>query len=68
MLERGEADIVYNVPGELINKVKNLPEGSRWRRCCPGSFFIEFPGFQDPKNPFRDKRVREAVSLPSTGP
>jgi len=28
-----------------------------------GSFFIEFPGFQDPKNPFRDKRVREAVSL-----
>jgi ABC-type transport system substrate-binding protein len=28
-----------------------------------GSFFIEFPGFQDPKNPFHDKRVREAVSL-----
>jgi len=28
-----------------------------------GSFFVEFPGFQDPKNPFRDKRVREAVSL-----
>ena len=23
MLERGEADIIYNVPGELINKVKN---------------------------------------------
>ena len=28
-----------------------------------GSWFLEFPGFQDPKNPFRDKRVREAVSL-----
>src|SRR5882672_8800154 len=28
-----------------------------------GSFFVEFPGFQDPKNPFHDKRVREAVSL-----
>jgi ABC-type transport system substrate-binding protein len=28
-----------------------------------GSFFLEFVNFQDPKNPFRDKRVREAVSL-----
>src|SRR5206468_1447353 len=28
-----------------------------------GSWWLEFPGFQDPKNPFRDKRVREAVSL-----
>src|SRR3989442_3994595 len=28
-----------------------------------GSWWLEFPGFQDPKSPFRDKRVREAVSL-----
>jgi ABC-type transport system substrate-binding protein len=28
-----------------------------------GHFWLEFPGFQDPKNPFHDKRVREAVSL-----
>jgi ABC-type transport system substrate-binding protein len=28
-----------------------------------GSWWLEFPGFQDPKNPFRDKRVRQAVSL-----
>ena len=28
-----------------------------------GSWWLEFPGFQDPKNPFHDKRVREAVSL-----
>jgi peptide/nickel transport system substrate-binding protein len=62
MLERGEADIIYNVPGELINKVKNLP-GVVLAPVLSGSFFIEFPGFQDPKNPFRDKRVREAVSL-----
>ena len=25
MLERGEADIIYNVPGELIDRVKNTP-------------------------------------------
>src|SRR6266851_1399367 len=62
MLERGEADIIYNVPGELISKVGKLP-GVVLAPVLSGSFFIEFPGFQDPKNPFRDKRVREAVSL-----
>ena len=28
-----------------------------------GNFWLEFPGFHDPKNPFHDKRVREAISL-----
>ena len=27
------------------------------------NFWLEFPGFQDPKSPFHDKRVRQAVSL-----
>ena len=62
MLERGEADIVYFVPGELIGKVGKLP-GVTLAPVLSGSFFVEFPGFQDPKNPFHDKRVREAVSL-----
>jgi len=62
MLERGEADLVYFVPGELINKVSKLP-GVVVAPVLSGSFFVEFPGFQDPKNPFHDKRVREAVSL-----
>src|SRR5882724_10750147 len=62
MLERGEADIIYFVPGELINKVGKLP-GVTLAPVLSGSFWLEFPGFQDPKNPFRDKRVREAVSL-----
>ena len=62
MLERGEADIIYNVPGELIAKVGKLP-GVTLAPVLSGSFFLEFPGFQDPKSPFRDKRVREAVSL-----
>src|SRR5438128_11200491 len=62
MLERGEADIIYFVPGELINKVRRLP-GVMLAPVLSGSWWLEFPGFQDPKNPFRDKRVREAVSL-----
>jgi hypothetical protein len=49
------------VPGELINKVGKLP-GVTLAPVLPGSFFIEFRTFQDPKNPL-DKCVREAVSL-----
>jgi peptide/nickel transport system substrate-binding protein len=62
MLERGEADLIYFVPGELIAKVGKLP-GVTLAPVLSGSWWLEFPGFQDPKNPFRDKRVREAVSL-----
>src|SRR5262244_2580226 len=62
MLERGEADIIYFVPGELIGRVGKLP-GVTLAPVLSATFFIEFPGFQDAKNPFRDKRVREAVSL-----
>ena len=28
-----------------------------------GSLWLEFLGFQDPKSPFHDKRVRQAISL-----
>ncbi len=62
MVERGEADIIYLVPGELIERVKSL-RGVMLAPVLSGSWFLEFPGFQDPKNPFHDKRVREAVSL-----
>jgi len=62
MLERGEADIIYVVPGELIDRVKNNPK-LMLAPVLSGSWWLEFTGFQDPKNPFHDKRVREAVSL-----
>jgi peptide/nickel transport system substrate-binding protein len=61
MLERGEADIAYGIPGELIDRVKNNPK-MLLAPVVSGSFWLEFPGFQDPKNPFHDKRVRQAVS------
>ncbi len=62
MLERGEADLIYGIPGELIERVQKnkklmlLP-------VLSGSFWLEFVGFQDPKSPFHDKRVRQAISL-----
>lgn len=62
MLERGEADIVYFVPGELIDRVKNNPK-LRLAPVVSGNWWLEFPGFQNPSNPFHDKRVRQAISL-----
>lgn len=62
MLERGEADIIYQIPGELIERVRNNPK-LMLAPVVSGNFWLEFPGFQDPNNPFHDKRVREAVSL-----
>jgi len=62
MLERGEADIVYGIPGELAARIKDNPK-LMLAPVVSGNFWLEFPGFQDPKNPFHDKRVREAVSL-----
>jgi len=62
MLERGEADIIYFVPGELIDRVKNNPK-LRLAPIVSANWWLEFPGFQDPSNPFHDKRVRQAISL-----
>src|SRR6185312_5719157 len=62
MLERGEADIIYFVPGELIDRVKNNPK-IKLAPVVSGNWWLEFPGFGDPKSPFHDKRVREAISL-----
>ena len=62
MLERGEADIMYFVPGELIARVKSNPKLTL-APIVSANWWLEFPGFQDPKSPFHDKRVREAISL-----
>jgi peptide/nickel transport system substrate-binding protein len=62
MLERGEADLIYLLPGELIDRVKKNPK-LMLAPVLSGSFWLELVGFQDPKSPFHDKRVRQAVSL-----
>jgi peptide/nickel transport system substrate-binding protein len=62
MLERGEADIIYDIPGELIDRIRNNPK-LMLAPVVSGNWWLEFPGFQDPKSPFHDKRVRHAISL-----
>ena len=63
MLERGEADIIYCIPGELVARGSSAIRRLMLAPVVSGNFWLEFPGFQDPKSPFHDKRVREAVSL-----
>jgi peptide/nickel transport system substrate-binding protein len=62
MFERGEADIMYLVPGELIDTVKAIP-GVRLAPTLAAPWWLEFPGFEEAKNPFHDARVREAISF-----
>jgi peptide/nickel transport system substrate-binding protein len=62
MLERQEADIMYLVDGPLIDRVKRNTK-LMLAPVLSGSWWLEFPGFQDANSPFRDKRVRQAVSL-----
>jgi peptide/nickel transport system substrate-binding protein len=62
MLQRGEADIIYFIPGELVARVQ-ADKKITLAPVVSGNWWLQFPGFQDPKNPFHDKRVREAVSL-----
>jgi peptide/nickel transport system substrate-binding protein len=63
MLEREEADIIYSIDGPLIPRAKRNSK-IMLAPVLSGSWWLQFPGFlQDPNNPFRDKRVREAVSL-----
>ena len=50
MLERGEADIMYFVPGELIDRVKSNPK-LRLAPVVSANWWLEFPGFQDPDEP-----------------
>src|SRR5438552_12955097 len=45
MLERGEADIIYFVPGELITKVGKLP-GVTLAPVLSGSWWLEFQRLQ----------------------
>jgi len=62
MMERAEADLTYGISGELVARIQSNPK-LMLAPVLSGNWWIEFPGFQDPNNPFHDKRVRQAVSL-----
>ena len=63
MLQTGEADLMYLVPGTMLDIVQNDPKLTLAPVLGGSTFWLEFPGWQKPDNPFSDKRVRQAVSL-----
>jgi peptide/nickel transport system substrate-binding protein len=61
-LQTGELDLAYGMTGKLLPRVmtdKNL----RWDKNFTAPWYILFPGYNEEGSPFRDKRVRQAVSL-----
>ena len=50
MLERGEADIMYFVPGELIDRVKNNPK-LRLAPVVSGNWWLRIPWLPEPGQP-----------------
>lgn len=61
-LQTGELDLAYGMTGKLLPRVmadKNL----RWDKNFTAPWYILFPGYDEEGSPFRDKRVRQAVSL-----
>jgi peptide/nickel transport system substrate-binding protein len=61
-LQTGELDLAYGMTGKLLPRVmadKNL----RWDKNFTSPWYLLFPGYDEEGSLFRDKRVRQAVSL-----
>jgi peptide/nickel transport system substrate-binding protein len=62
MLKKGEADIVYTLPGELAEEVRRDAQLTLQVNYPPTPFWLDFPGKWDPKSPWHDRRVRLAAN------
>src|SRR5206468_617659 len=58
----GELDLAFGMTGKLLPRVMSDPN-LRWDPNYTGPWWLMFPGYNEPGSPFRDKRVRQAVSL-----
>lgn len=65
MIERGEADIIYDVPGEMIAQVKSNPK-LLLAPVVSGNFWLEFLGLLDPKSPSMTSGCRRRSASRST--
>src|SRR5581483_3887549 len=61
-LKNGEVDIVYLLAGPVAEEIKRTPGLTLKAPLISGAFWLEMPDQWDPKSPWHDKRVREAVS------
>jgi peptide/nickel transport system substrate-binding protein len=62
-LKRGEVDVALSIRGELAGEVLNTPGLSLKPTVGSAPYWLYFPEQWDPKSPWHDQRLREAVSL-----
>ncbi|HET8578091.1 MAG TPA: ABC transporter substrate-binding protein [Methylomirabilota bacterium] len=64
MLKRGEVDIAYSLRGPLAEEVKRTPGLRLAPALTSATFWVDFlTGPWEPNSPWRDQRLRQAVSL-----
>jgi ABC-type transport system substrate-binding protein len=61
-LQTGELDLAFGMTGKLLPRLLS-DQNLRWDPNFTGPWWLMFPGYGEPGSPFRDKRVRQAVSL-----
>ena len=62
-LKRGEIDVVYSIRGALAQELQRTPGLSLKPTVVQGTQWIYFADQWDPKSPWHDRRVRQAVDL-----
>jgi peptide/nickel transport system substrate-binding protein len=62
-LKRGEVDIAYSIRGELAEELQRTPGLTLSPAVTQATFWLYFPDQWDPKSPWHDVRVRQAVRL-----
>jgi peptide/nickel transport system substrate-binding protein len=62
-LERGEVDVALSIRGELAEEVNHKPGLTLKPTVGSAPYWLYFPEQWDPKSPWHDLRVRQAVSL-----
>ncbi len=62
-LQRGEVDIALSIRGELAEEVAHTPGLTLKPTVGSAPYWIYFPEQWDPKSPWHDLRVRQAVNL-----
>ena len=61
-LQTGELDLAFGMTGKLLPRLMS-DRNLRWDPNFTGPWWLMFPGYNEQGSPFRDKRVRQAVSL-----
>jgi peptide/nickel transport system substrate-binding protein len=62
-LKRGEVDIAYSIRGELAEELRRTPGLTLKPVVINSPFWIYFADQWDPKSPWHDPRVRQAVTF-----